>query len=316
MAHLVETFARFAFLADVERSESEAAIRHALHAARRLERPVALLHVQPADNSFMSKFIRRYALQERLFQIVASVTYKSDIMMPYNGGIVICLPNTDRQQAEAFARQLNRFVNQRSGLDVKIGLACFPTDGLSLDDLAQAAARSSCFWPPAGEVNWLQAPGVIARFVRRVIEVDLMLALLVFALPLMAVIALALRLAGSGSVFAAHWRSGSDGRRFKIYRFRADSPIGRCLRKTCLDELPQIFNVLRGDLSLIGTPPLVWELETPQIPSPGGQSREVSDKQRRWDSNSLKKLSSWMDSVLLWRAFAHLFHKAASERGN
>ncbi len=111
------------------------------------------------------------------------------------------------------------------------------------------------------------------------------LALLACA-PLMAVIALAIKLGSEGPVFFAQTRVGRDGQRFKILKFRsmvteaealkeslrehnetfglfkiAADPrvtrVGRLLRGTSLDELPQLINVLRGEMSLVGPRPLV-----------------------------------------------------------
>lgn len=111
--------------------------------------------------------------------------------------------------------------------------------------------------------------------------------LLLFAVaPLMAVLATAVKLGSSGPVFFRQTRVGRDGRRFQIYKFRsmvADAeerkhelahlnetdglfkiaedprvtPIGRLLRATSLDELPQLINVVRGEMSLVGPRPLV-----------------------------------------------------------
>ncbi len=108
------------------------------------------------------------------------------------------------------------------------------------------------------------------------------LALLIFA-PLMAVIALAVKLSSRGPVFYRQERMGLDGRRFQMLKFRtmvADAeqltgpvwatdndprvtPLGRWLRQTSFDELPQLLNVLRGEMSLVGPrperPPLIDE---------------------------------------------------------
>jgi exopolysaccharide biosynthesis polyprenyl glycosylphosphotransferase len=112
------------------------------------------------------------------------------------------------------------------------------------------------------------------------------LALLVVAGPLMAAIALAIRLDSPGPVLFVQTRVGRGGRRFGMLKFRtmvdgaeamkadllsrneadglfkiADDPritrVGRFLRRTSLDEMPQLFNVLRGDMSLVGPRPLV-----------------------------------------------------------
>ncbi|MDM7461904.1 MAG: sugar transferase [bacterium] len=99
--------------------------------------------------------------------------------------------------------------------------------------------------------------------------------LLVLA-PLFALIALLVRLDSPGGVFFAHERVGRYGRKFKVLKFRTmvrDAPkrgaaitaghdpritrVGKILRKTKLDELPQLWNVLKGEMSLVGPRPEV-----------------------------------------------------------
>jgi lipopolysaccharide/colanic/teichoic acid biosynthesis glycosyltransferase len=94
--------------------------------------------------------------------------------------------------------------------------------------------------------------------------------------PLMGLIALAVKLDSPGGVFFAHRRVGRYGRPFKVLKFRTmvrDAPkrggaitaghdpritrVGRILRKTKLDELPQLWNVLKGEMSLVGPRPEV-----------------------------------------------------------
>ena len=102
-------------------------------------------------------------------------------------------------------------------------------------------------------------------------------ALLLFG-PLMAVLALAIRMDSAGPAFFRQKRAGRNGRFFTIYKFRTmrqDTPrdmpthmlaganrhitrLGRFLRKSSLDELPQLFNILRGDMSLVGPRPALW----------------------------------------------------------
>jgi len=107
-------------------------------------------------------------------------------------------------------------------------------------------------------------------------------ALLIFA-PVMALIAIAIKCSSHGPIFYRQERMGLDGRRFTMLKFRSMvedaekftgpvwaldddprvTPVGRWLRQTSLDELPQLVNVLRGEMSLVGPrperPPLIEE---------------------------------------------------------
>lgn len=106
---------------------------------------------------------------------------------------------------------------------------------------------------------------------------DLIIAtpLLVFSLPLFALIALLVHLSSPGPVFFRQFRLGRGGQLFRIFKFRTmfnssgdgtaitiagDSritPFGKILRRTKLDELPQLLNVLCGEMSLVGPRPEV-----------------------------------------------------------
>jgi lipopolysaccharide/colanic/teichoic acid biosynthesis glycosyltransferase len=110
---------------------------------------------------------------------------------------------------------------------------------------------------------------------RRVGDLMIACALVVFTLPLMAIVTLAIKLDSFGPVFYRQERVGLGGRRFMLLKFRSmvhnaepdgrpvwaaehDSRItrvGRFIRCVRIDELPQLFNVLGGDMSMVGPRP-------------------------------------------------------------
>lgn len=106
---------------------------------------------------------------------------------------------------------------------------------------------------------------------------DILVCLLstIFLLPVFVIIAIAVRLSSKGPVIFKQERAGKDGKPFTFYKFRTmridtdpfgsspksgDDPrltrLGRFLREYSLDELPQLFNVLKGDMSIVGPRPL------------------------------------------------------------
>ena len=110
--------------------------------------------------------------------------------------------------------------------------------------------------------------------VKRILDIILILITLPISIPLMLLTALAIKLESKGNVLFIQNRIGQGGREFKIYKFRSMSMnseqdgaklaqvgdarvtrVGKFIRKTRLDELPQFFNILRGDMSLIGPRP-------------------------------------------------------------
>ena len=128
--------------------------------------------------------------------------------------------------------------------------------------------------------------------IKRFFDICLSSAALVVLSPLLLVIAILIYLEDKGPVIYSQTRIGKDGRAFKLYKFRSmcvdadeklkdlqelnerdgpvfkirDDPrvtkIGKFIRKTCIDELPQLVNIIKGDMSIVGPrPPLPNEVE-------------------------------------------------------
>ncbi|WP_421918647.1 exopolysaccharide biosynthesis polyprenyl glycosylphosphotransferase [Marinifilum sp.] len=114
-----------------------------------------------------------------------------------------------------------------------------------------------------------------SRFLKRIFDIIFSFSVIVLVLPLMTIVALAIKLESRGSVFYKPVRIGKNGKEFSVLKFRSmrnsDSvyggvkstikgdpritKVGAFIRKTNLDELPQFINVLRGEMSVIGPRP-------------------------------------------------------------
>ena len=179
--------------------------------------------------------------------------------------------------------------------------------------------------------------------------------LLLLMLPVLAACALAVRLDSPGPMFFGQLRTGRDGRRFRMYKFRTmlanaeelkaslahlnvlpppdfkipNDPritrVGRFLRATSLDELPQLFNVVRGDMSLVGPRPTsfapstyeVWHTHRLDV-TPGitglwqveGRGAMTFDERLRLDVTYIRRASLAYDLRLLLRTFGAVVRRS------
>ncbi len=220
----------------------------------------------------------------------------------------------------------------------------FDLDQSALEEIA--ARQSAVGLPRPSEVS----TGIIA-WPKRLFDLSVALAALIFLAPLFLAISLMIKLSDGGPIFYRHTRCGLGGKPFACLKFRTmrtnadkylqqmlnQSPtlaeewahhqklkqdpritrFGQLLRKTSLDELPQIFNILMGDMSIIGPRPVTFE-ELPRYgrnllyysaARPGitglwqvsGRNDTSYEERVAFDADYVKNWSMKMDLVILLR---------------
>ncbi|OQZ05347.1 MAG: hypothetical protein B6D36_10580, partial [Planctomycetes bacterium UTPLA1] len=184
--------------------------------------------------------------------------------------------------------------------------------------------------------------------VKRLLDFIIAGTALILALPLMLLIALATRLTSRGPVFYTQTRVGQGGRTFSLYKFRTMIPdaeaggstwatandprvtrVGRVLRCMRLDELPQLWNIIKGDMSLVGPRPERPEFVVPlstiipyyeerhlikpgltgwaQINYPYGSTIADARRKLQLDLYYMKHTSLELDLIVMLRTFGTFF---------
>lgn len=187
----------------------------------------------------------------------------------------------------------------------------------------------------------------IQLFIKRAfdITVALVLLLILIAIPVMIVVPILIRLTSKGPAVFKQERVGKDGKVFKIYKFRTmripeDSldaegnplppkkritKVGAFLRKTSLDELMQLFNILNGTMSIVGPrPTLPYQVERYNETQkrrhemrPGitgwaqvnGRNDLTWTEKIEYDVEYIDKFSLWMDIKILFKTVAVVFKR-------
>lgn len=155
---------------------------------------------------------------------------------------------------------------------------------------------------------------MIYKHIKRFIDIIFALLLIIILSPLLLITAILIKLESEGPALFLQKRLGVDGKEFTIYKFRSMSlgaekggvyeakndprvtRVGKFIRKTSIDELPQLFNIVKGEMSVIGPRPTLtyhpWKLEeyTPEQkkrfnvrPGVTGWAQVNGRKEVKWD---------------------------------
>jgi lipopolysaccharide/colanic/teichoic acid biosynthesis glycosyltransferase len=190
------------------------------------------------------------------------------------------------------------------------------------------------------------------QLMKRIIDLILCLLVLPTILPVIALCGLLIWIDNPGPIFFKQYRTGKGGRRFKMYKLRTmatnaealklkyahlneltwpdfkitNDPrvtrVGRILRKTSLDELPQIFNIIKGDMSWVGPRPTsfdvstysLWHTERLEV-LPGltglwqvsGRSNLDFDDRLHLDIEYIERQSIWLDIQIMIQTVTAIF---------
>jgi undecaprenyl-phosphate galactose phosphotransferase len=238
---------------------------------------------------------------------------------------------------------VNRLKNRNVNVTVIPAMALTPFVNVAKDSLFEDG-RSLVFRRNSLPTAW-------GGFLKRAFDLAAGTAIMVCLLPIMAAVALAVKLDSRGPILFGHERIGRGGKTFRCWKFRSmaanaqelldellardpsaqevwkrefklrDDPrvtrVGRFLRKTSLDELPQIFNVMSGEMSLVGPRPIVDDevekygrrFECLKMARPGmtglwqvsGRSDTSYDERVHLDELFVQDWSMWKDVVILLR---------------
>jgi len=176
--------------------------------------------------------------------------------------------------------------------------------------------------------------------IKRCFDIFVSLIGLILLLPVMFIAAVMIRLSMGSPIFFIQKRPGYKGKPFDIIKFRTmrmPDPLkssveddgerltylGRILRKTSIDELPEFWNVLKGDMSIVGPRPLLMEYLPRYSPEqarrhdvkPGitgwaqvnGRNAITWEERFRLDVWYVDNISFWLDMKILWMTFVKVF---------
>lgn len=275
------------------------------------------------------------------YNICASVSYEIGyeklypMVLEYEAVVLCDLPAEARNQIQKFCYQKAI----RTYVTPKISDILFRgADDIHLFDTPLLLSRG-------------QGLTIDQRFVKRFFDIVLSLIGIILASPFMLIIAVAIKLYDGGSILYKQERLTRDGKVFEIWKFRSMSmdseekgarlavkgdervtPVGNIIRNIHFDELPQLFNILRGEMSMVGPRPerqVIADQYEAEIPEFGfrlkvkagltgyaqvyGKYNTTPYDKLKLDLTYIENYSFWMDIKIMLLTFKILFQKENTE---
>lgn len=213
---------------------------------------VGFVYIEPQQNYLLSKYLPNLGSFDDIKTIIQEQKIEE---------IVIAIESCEHCKIKNIITKL-----QNTNVVVKVIPDMY-------DILIGKVRMSAIFGMPLIEINHSIMP-IWQQHTKRVLDISLSLLAMVILSPIYIILAIGIKLTSSGPIFYNHERVGKNGKSFKIYKFRSmyvdaekngpalssknDARVttfGRFMRKTRLDEIPQFYNVLKGDMSLVGPRP-------------------------------------------------------------
>lgn len=292
-------------------------------------------HYSPDD------LIAKINTRKDKYNICAAVSYEVGheelypMIQKYNAVVLCDLPSQARNQIMKYCYQ----ESVRTYVTPKISDILFRgADDIHLFDTPLLLSRN-------------QGLSIDQRMVKRICDIVCSLIGIILASPFMLVIALAVKLYDGGPVLYKQERLTRDGETFRIYKFRSMSmdsekngarlaakgdkrvtPVGRIIRNIHFDELPQLFNILKGEMSMVGPRPErkeisdEYEKEIPEFvlrtkvkagltgyAQVYGKYNTTPYDKLKLDLTYIENYSLWLDFKIMLLTFKILFQKENTE---
>lgn len=202
------------------------------------------------------------------------------------------------------------------------------------------------------EINVENNGNLFYESIKRVSDIILSIIGLVFTMPILIIIAILIKIEDGGDILFKQIRIGKNGKKFNMYKFRSMRPdaeeikkqlmehnemsgpmfkikndpritkIGRFIRKTSIDELPQLINIIKGDMSIVGPRPSLpneveafepWMMERLSVRpgltcywQVGGRNSIGFEDWMRLDIKYIEERNLWIDIKLIFKTFSVL----------